>query len=322
MNRILDWFSPHIDQHLYNLSMDLFAWVFKVLLLFLQTPPIFNVQYINQTTSSFSVISIGIVMLLTVYESLVQMLHKVSKKTYTKFTDVLKRLPVAIAAAGVTPFLFQEGFKIINKLTRGISYLGGSFLKNNQMNGMINLSSIDILGMFLLDAVLIGVLIPVLLQNVRRWWDLFCLSAVSPLAFTAWIFDRHRHLFHQWWYSIKKMSLVQLVYATFMVLMSVFIYGTRYVSGDFGLIRLLIIIGALYRISNPPNLVRAYVKGDTDDVEDRGKAYLAEYKKILNNILLRNFPGVPLLKKKREEQKAQIQKLRKKYNQRYIKNKL
>src|SRR5690606_9852507 len=118
----------------------------------LQIPSfLFNNSFTINTTLTFSLISISIIILLTIYESFVQMLSKVSKKKYTDFSKIMKRFPVAIGVAGFTPFLFQEGFKIVNKLTRGITSLGGNLFKENKFNEVISLSGVDVLGMILFD---------------------------------------------------------------------------------------------------------------------------------------------------------------------------
>src|SRR5690606_16057453 len=117
---------------------------------------------------------------------------------------------------------------------------------------VFKIGTIDVLGLFLFDIVLIALLIPILLQNGRRWRDLMCLAAVSPFALASWIFDRHEHFFNQWWSNVKRLSLVQLVYALFILMLGLFIYATRFMSPDAWLIKILIISGGLFGLANPP----------------------------------------------------------------------
>lgn len=263
----IDWLK-NIKQHIFDFSIDIFTFIFEMLMIVgLQTPSfIFNSSYTINTTAVLSVASISIVILLTIYESFIQMISKASKQSYTSFAKIIKRFPIALGVAGFTPFLFQEGFKIINKLTKGITSLGGNLFKDNQLSEIIALSGVDVLGMILFDIVALGLIIPILLQAGRRWWDLFCLCAVSPLSFTAWIFDRHRHLHQMWWNNVKRLSIIQLVIATFIVLMGIFLYGARFISADMWVIKILIVLGALYRIANPPNFVKSYTRGEQDIV--------------------------------------------------------
>lgn len=285
---VIEWVK-NIKHHLYDFSIDIFTFVFEMLMLVgLQTPSfIFNNSYTINTTKTFSLISISIIIILSMYESIVQMTSKVSKQKYTEFTKIVKRLPIALGIAGFTPFLFQEGFKIINKLTRGIIQLGGNLFSDNNLRDIISLSFVDVLGMILFDIVAIGLLIPILLQAGRRFWDLFCLCAVSPLAYTAWIFDRHRHMHQIWWNNIKKLSVIQLVIAIFIVLMGIFLYGARFITGAWE-IKVLIILGGLYRIANPPNFIKSYTRGE-DDVVGMFDSYKKAFSGIYSTVMFKNF---------------------------------
>jgi len=317
-NATYDWFKE-FPQHVYDFSIDIFAFIFKMLMLVgLQTPSfIFNGSYTNGTTMIFSIISISIVILLTMYESFQQMISKVAKTRYTDFQTIMKRFPLVIAVAGFTPFLFEKGFQFINKLTRGIISMGGKLFESNEINNLISLSGVDLLGMILFDVVALGLLIPILLQGGRRWFDLFVLCTVSPLALTAWIFDRHRHLHSQWWNEIKRLSVIQLVFATFITLMGVFLYGARFISADYWVYKTLIILGALFRLSNPPSFVRSYARGESD-VQDMYDSYKKSAIGIYDTLTLKKFKPTHYFKKMRQDKLAQISSLRKKHGRRYI----
>lgn len=316
---VIDWFK-NIKQNLYDISITIFSFVFEMIMLIgLQTPSfIFNNSYTLNTTLTLSIVSVSLIILFSIYESIIQITSKISKKSYTKFSSVLKRLPIAIGVAGFTPFLFQEGFKIINKLTRGITSMGGDLLKGNKLNEVISLSGVDLLGMILFDAVALGLIIPFMLQGARRWWDLFCLCAVSPLALSAWIFDRHRHLHSMWWENIKRLSIVQLVIATFITLMGVFLYGARFIAADLWHIKLLIIIGALHRLANPPNFVKSYSRGETDIV-DLFDSYKKTFTGVYNTLTFKKFKPLNFY---RSQKALKLQKnaLRLKHGKRFVDN--
>ena len=124
-------------------------------------------------------------------------------------------------------------------------------------------------------------LFPILLQNGRRWWDLMCLAAVSPLAGTAYVFDRHRHYFKSWWKQVKHLSLIQLVYAVFIMFMGVFIFGTQNMTAGWGLIlKLAIVAGGMWRMLNPPRIVKELTSGDSRNVFDMANDYKKGFKKV------------------------------------------
>ena len=279
--KTIDWFAD-IKQHIYDFSTDVFAFIFKMLMFVgFQTPSfIFNNAFTANTTLLFSALSVSVVILLTIYESLIQMTSKVSKASYTKFSTIMKRFPLVIALSGLSPYLFEKGFQLINRLTKGISTIGGDLFSGNNLNGLLTLSGIDVVGMLLFDVIALGLIVPILTQSGRRWWDLFCLCIISPLAFTAYLFDRHNHLFKKWWRTVKELSFVQLVYATFIVLLGVFLYGTRFLAADLWFVKILIIIGALHRLANPPSFVKQYNRTS----RERGKGLLDGYKAMFRDV--------------------------------------
>jgi hypothetical protein len=116
------------------------------------------------------------------------------------------------------------------------------------------------------DVLLIALLIPVVLQNARRIFDLMVSCAIAPLALTAWIFDDYRHMFTKWWYHVKKLAVSPLVYSIFVCLMGFLIFSTKHVTGAALFVKMLLMIGGLSRMANPPSFVKSRVDdGDTVD---------------------------------------------------------
>lgn len=263
--KIIEWFS-NFKQNLYELSLKILSFVYETLSnIVLYTPQfLFNNQIVKSTTITFSLVSVSIVVLCSIYEGFMKMM----KKSHTDMKTIAKHFPLAVAISGFTPFIFERGFELLNKLTKGITNLGSSIISSSTLGKeTLNLSLLDVVGLFAFDLALIGFLIPILIQNGRRWWDLFCLSAISPLALSSWVFKRHRHLFDKWLKSIKKLSVIQLVYAIFVVLLSTFLYATRMIDNWF--LKALVILGALYRMANPPQIIESYVGKEKDqEVKD------------------------------------------------------
>ena len=289
-NEITIWMN-NLHEHIAEFSVDLITYIYEILTkIVLHTPLfIFNNSYLKNTSLTFALVSITLVTILTIFESLMQ----ISKKKHTKFSDIMKRYPVAIAITGFAPFLFENGFRAINKLSSIITTIGGSLNRDGMLIMETPTSGLDVLIMLIFDGMLIGLLIPVFLQNGRRWFDLLTLAVISPLAMTAYCFDRHRHLFTSWLEQIKKLSTVQLVYSVFIMLMGVFIYGTRYMTGGFELLifKMLIVLGSLYRLSNPPAFVKR-MTDQGDDVMDVGKNAFSTIKGVYDTVTLKKFKNV------------------------------
>lgn len=267
IEKIIDWFS-HFPEHVYKFTADIFAWIFKVLMLIgFQTPTfIFNNSYTQHTSLLFSSISVMVIIVFTIFESFMQMFSKVSKKKYTSFYTILKRLPIALGTSLSLPFIFEIAFKTLNKLTKNIANMGGNLFKGDNFSDLLTLSGVDVLGMIVFDVICIGLMVPVLINSGRRFWQIFLHLSISPLAFSAWIFDRHRHLHKKWWNNVKDLSLVQLVYAVFILLLGTFLYAVRFVSADMMIFKILIIMGALHSLANPPSFITKFDRTGRNEI--------------------------------------------------------
>jgi hypothetical protein len=313
----LDWFN-NINGSLPKLTADLLTAVYNFLAkLILQTPLfIFNNPYLKNTSLTFALISITVVTILTVLESFMQMMNK----KHTDFKIIIKRWAIVAGVSGFLPFAFESGFNFLNKLTDAISKIGT--VNGGNINGFINGETVgffDTLILILFDLSAIALLIPVCLQAGKRWFDLMCLAAISPLALSSWVFDRHKHYFFTWWNRVKSLSLVQLVYAVFILIMGIFIFSTQSIHGGIFtlIIKLLIVIGGLIRMNNPPRFVSSKTgdKSDIFDEYDKGKNSI---KDIYNTVTFKNFRPTQFFKNKQEKKLAQLSKLRNQHKRRFV----
>ena len=97
-------FIKNINQHIYQWSIDLLAWIYSTLTTVVLHTPIFlfNNDFVRNTSLIFSVTSVSITIVLTIFESIMRML----RKNHTEFKQILKRFPVVVAISGFAPFLF------------------------------------------------------------------------------------------------------------------------------------------------------------------------------------------------------------------------
>jgi len=289
----IEWFS-HFPEHVYHFTADIFSWIFKTLMMIgFQTPTfIFNNPYTQHTSLLFSSISVMIVILFTMFESFVQMLSKVSKKKYTNFYTIMKRFPIAIGASLSLPYIFEKGFKLLNRITRGIASLGGDLFKGDNFSNLLTLSGIDIIGMIVFDVVCIGLIIPVLINQGRRLWRIFLHVSISPILLSCWIFDRHRHHFNTWLENVKDLAFVQIVFATFILLMGLLLYTVRFLSADMWIFKILIIIGALHHLANPPSFVTRFDRTDRKSEIGLFDSYKNLYSNVRRVTSLKNVKGL------------------------------
>lgn len=312
----LDWLNNlpfSIPKYTADLLTAIFHFLSKVTL---QTPLfIFNNPYIQNTSITFALISITLVTILTVFESIMQMLNK----QHTDFKTIAKRWLIVASVSGFIPFAFETGFTYLNKLSDAISNIG---IDNGINHGFISGESVgwfNTLVIILFDVTAISMLIPISLQAGRRWFDLLSLSAISPLALSSWCFKRHEHYFQKWWNEVKYLSLSQLVYAVYILLMGLVIFTTGAVHGGVFtlIIKIILIIAALNKLTHPPQFIKRMTDngGDIFDEYDKTKN---TFKDIYETITFKNFRPVQYFKDKEANKKKTIQSLRKKHKRRYV----
>lgn len=320
---IIMWFKmlPH---HVASMSVELLHKVYELLMLVLQTPLfIFNNSYIKDTSMVFAGMSVLIVTILSIIEGNKQML----KLKHTDFKKICKRYFLAIVGAGAAPFLFEKTFQLVNMVTSSITKIGSFGMKEETMIKSLDPGWYDwfnTLALLAFDIMVLVLAVPILLQNGRRFFDLMCLSAVTPLALTAWVFDDYRHMFDKWWYNLKRLGMTPLIYAIYISLLGLFIFGTNNeVSGGGLILKMIIIIGGLSRMANPPSFVKNKVDNGPD-VEDSLINTINNMKKAYDTVTLKNIRSLNLakqtVKKNSQKKAADLLSLRRKHNKRSVKN--
>lgn len=318
----LDWLN-NLPVSLPKLTADLLTSIYNLLAkLALQTPLfIFNNPYIQNTSLMFAMASISIVTILTIYEAFMQML----KKEHTDFKTIVKRYFLVASVSGFLPFFFESGFTFINKVSHAISALGQ--VNGGNLSGYVTgekMGFFDTLIIVLFDLTAISMLIPFALQQGKRWFDTLCLSAISPLALTSYVFDRHRHYFSKWWNSVKSLAIIQVVYAVFILMMGIFIFATQGLTGGIITlaIKLLIVLGGLQRLCNAPMFIMRMADGHGEDVFDMWDGFKKSYKNIYDTVTLKNLRPATFIREKlmeqKEQKKADLLKLRKQHKRRFI----
>lgn len=290
-----DWIK-HLNENVVQMSVDLLTKIYELLMLVLQTPLfIFNNSYIKDTTLVFSGISILIVTILTMIQGIKRMFNK----KHDNITKISKRYGLAVIGSGFAPFLFEKSFQLLNMVTKAITKIGSTEMNSENVVNHLKLSGFDTLALLGFDIVLIALMIPIFLQNGRRFFDLMCLAAITPLALSCWVFNDYKDLFRKWWYNVKKLGGTQLVYSIFICLMGIFIFGTRnIISGGGFFLKMLIVIGGLYRMTSPPSFIKSKVD-QGDDVIDSGKGIYKSIKDIKNTITLKKLrKAIPIKKSK------------------------
>lgn len=222
--------------------------------LILKTPLwIFDNDFFHNTTYKFSLIAIGAVSVLTAVEGIKRMLPNTKHKPM-ELKEISKRWFMVAGVISIAPWLFQKAFQGLNWVSDTLIKMGADNMQSNALPENIKLFDIFILVGF--DLILISTIIPILWQNARRFFDIMVLSISAPFALSAYVFDSYRGWFKQWLDSLKKLSLVQVYYSLFLLVLGWFIYGVPTPDDFTGMIvKLLIVIGGFTRLLSPPQLI-------------------------------------------------------------------
>jgi hypothetical protein len=286
--KALDWLN-NLPGSISKLSADLLTLIYNFLTHIALTTPlfIFNNPILQNTSLTFAIVSISIVTILTIFEAFMQMF----KQDHTPLKTIVKRWAIVASVSGFLPFAFETGFDWLNKLSDAISNIGS--VNGGNANGFISgtkMGFFDTLIIILFDLTAISMLIPFALQAGRRWFDLACLAAISPLALSSWIFDRHRHYFRRWWNEVKSLSIIQVVQAVFILIMGVFVFSTQSITGGLFTIvaKAILVCAGIHRMVNPPRIVTA-LAGGQEDVFDVYNDYKKTFNNIKDTVTLKNF---------------------------------
>lgn len=260
---IIEWFK-NFKENITNLSTDFMSWSYDFLAkVVLHTPSfLFDSAWLKQNTLTFTGLAIAMSVMLVIYEGFQRMAgHLIKDKDPTEISRIYKRIPAVIGFSALAPTLFYYGFKGLNWVTDVIIDLTkAKMVSGFSTMSLSNITYFEIVTFIAFDIALVGMMIPVLLQNFRRWFELLILATISPLAITCWVFRAHEHMFRKWWYSIKKRALNQLVYAVYLLIIGTLMFGTKTPDGNFDiLIKLGVLVGGLYSMANPPQLVKSYL---------------------------------------------------------------
>lgn len=274
LNGLNEWIKT-LPQTIEQFSMDLISNIFTLVgNLILKTPLwIFDNQWFNNNTYLFSMVSIGLVTVLTTIEGIKRILNK----KHIDIKTIMKRWFWVAGLNTIIPFLFISTFRILNTISDKIINLNGNIINSTAQN---TTTPFDLFVMVVFSLVLVGITIPTLMTNARRFFDLITLGITAPLALTAFIFDPYKHLFTQWWSNVKHLSMVQVIYAFYIMIIGLFIYGIPTPNDTMGVIfKFLLVIGGFMRLMNPPQFMSRLL----DNGGSIGNEF-ANVKNVKNNI--------------------------------------
>lgn len=277
VKNIIDWFK-NFPEHLTTFVTTVISTIYDLISDLILTTPlwIFENVWFDNMSYLLSIVAIGVVTILTIINGFKQKLQK----KHTDLKTIAKRWFVVAGISSIVPTLVYYFFKFINWVSNSIMNISSIHIKNPLTP---SLSGLDLIILTIFGVVMVGQTVPLLLRQGKRFFSLLNLSIIAPLAGTAWIFESHNHLFEQWWSNLWRLSIIQVVYAFFLLVIGLFLYGIPTPETFTGIAtKMLITVGGFMSLVDPPNFVSRYLwNGDVTGMVKNGKE---SYKKVKNGL--------------------------------------
>lgn len=258
---ILEFFQ-NIPSTLAQTSIDLLMWSYDMIAtIVLRTPTyLFSGEWFAGSVLTFTGMSIMMMILLSIYEGFRRMMNPMQERPSYRPTELKKlvqRAPAVLVGSALAPMGFTYGAKVLNWISEMIISVGRYRIASVSIEGMGALGFFEVLALVGFNIGIVYMMVPVFMQNFRRWFDLVALGVMTPLALTCWMFEGQRHYFHAWWEHIKRCSTVQVAYSIFLLLIGALMFGTPMPSSFSGIIlKMGIVLGGFWRMSDPPAIMR------------------------------------------------------------------
>lgn len=269
---------------------EFIGWSFSELTKMVTTVPIGMID--NENVFKLQGLFMGYSVLMMIFLSVIEGYKAIMGVSYTKITTIFGRTFVALVGAGLTVPAVIWLVNCANLAVQMImllatSYFGsggnvGEVLKDFSAGGFGNFfaSLLFMVAFFYFIA-------HALFKVGIRWFDLLMNVVSSPFAWGAYVTNGTAGYLKRWMTTTGRLILTNIVYAFYVVVISVIILSPAGVDSAGGWLgRMLLLIGGLFRLANPPAWLQAMdVQGSA------GPALKKIWSKIPRRIAISNKQG-------------------------------
>lgn len=246
---------PHTRTQFYDFCGWLFQQVSDTITSF-PTDLIQDPQTIKLTLI-FSGVSAGLVALFSIGEGLKGVLGM----KYTKLADFIGRSAIAFLGAGLTLPALVFMMRTVSMVCQWLLSIGrgavsGQVLFSSVLAEILNDGAINFVVAIFFMIVFCLFAMKALLDTGVRWYDMICNTIISPVAWCCLVTDSTKAFFDKWLSSTTGLFLTNLTYAFYLTVVCAIALGPWQVNtvGLFG--RLLLIVGAFWRLIHPPGWLK------------------------------------------------------------------
>lgn len=205
----------------------------------------------------FISITVGLLSILCIVEAIKTVLGH----SRTNFLQFLGRTVTAFAGISIILPAMTIGLDFVNEFVKYFTDLAFGHVKASEFIGKsmadtFTNGALGLLSSLVFIVLFLYYMFKILLNYGRRWFDIIISACISPMAIGATIFDSTGHYFRSWWSHTLQLYMVQVVHAIYITVLAVVVLTPAVLTGPVsGFMKILIIIGALWRMSTPPRFV-------------------------------------------------------------------
>lgn len=200
----------------------------------------------------------GYSVLMMIFLSIIEGYKALIGVNYTRISTMFGRTFVALVGAGLTVPAVVWLVKCSNLAVEMILLLGetyfngssdiGTVLKDFSKSGGVNFAA-----SLLFLVAFFYFIVQAMFKVGIRWFDLLMNVVTSPFAWASYLTNGTASHLASWMASTGKLILINMVYAFYVIVISVLIMAPGPVESFGGWTgRMLLLVGGLYRLANPP----------------------------------------------------------------------
>lgn len=217
----------------------------------------------NENAFKMQAIFMGYGVLMTIFLSIGEGFKAIFGLNYTKPSTIFGRTFLSLIGAGLTMpavvwFVTCANIAVQMVLTLGETYFNGTNDLGSVMKDFSASGAVNFLASLLFMIAFMYFIVHALFKVGRRWFDLLMNMVASPFAWSAYVTDGTTKYLSGWMSSTGKLILINVVYAFYVVVISTIVMAPGDIESMGGwLARMLLILGGLWRLSNPPSWLQS-----------------------------------------------------------------
>lgn len=240
---------------------EFIGWAFSELTRLVTTIPTDLIG--NQNSIKMQAIFMGYGALMIVFLAIAEGYKAIMGINYTKPSVIFGRTFIALIGAGLTMPAVIWLIKCSNMAVQMVLYMGETYFNgSSDLGSLLRDFSASGVGNFfasiLFMIVFLYFIVHALFKVGIRWFDLLMNMVGSPFAWASYVTNGTAKHLASWMAGTGKLILINLVYAFYVSVISVVIMGPGPVESFGGWVaRMLLLVGGLYRLANPPAWIQS-----------------------------------------------------------------